>query len=100
MTVLDLRGRLTVDPATSAGSRLHRIVCNLVNAGCLDLVINLYEVTDIDARGLGALAAIMQTVCAAGGKVTLAGASARVARMLSITRLDAATQWCEAAVPA
>ena len=74
---------------------LRNTICALIRAGHLDIVVNLSGLTDIDARGLGELAMAMKTVDLAGGRLTLAAASPRVARILAVTRLDAAFDWRE-----
>ena len=96
VTVLDLTGRLTVGPDERELAPLRTPICDLVNVGCVDLVVNLSELTSIDARGLGELAAAMKTVRMAGGRLTLMAAAPRVARMLAITRLDTIFEWCDA----
>ena len=68
---------------------------SLIKAGLLDIVVDLSGLTHIDARGLGELAMAMKAVDLAGGHLTLSAASPRVARMLAITRLDAAFEWLE-----
>ena len=96
VAVLDLVGCLTVEPIGFAGGRLHRIVDDLVSTGCRHIVVNLGGVTDIDARGLGALATTVQTVWMAGGRVALVGASPHIERLLAVTRLNSV---CTASEP-
>jgi anti-sigma B factor antagonist len=93
VTVIDLTGRLSVGPEERETAPLRNAICALIKAGHLDIVVNLCGLTHIDARGLGELAMAMKTVDLAGGRLTLAAASPRVARILAVTRLDAAFEW-------
>ena len=93
VTVLDLTGRLVAGEDEREIAPLRHAICALLRAGHLDIVVNLSGLTDIDARGLGELAMAMKTVYLAGGRLTLAAASPRVARILAVTKLDAAFEW-------
>ena len=93
VTVLDLTGRLVVSADEREIAPLRNAICALIRTGHLDIVVNLSGLTDIDARGLGELAMAMKTVDFAGGRLTLVGASPRVARILAVTKLDAAFEW-------
>jgi anti-sigma B factor antagonist len=95
VTVLDLTGRLAVGPDERELAPFRCAIFALLDAGCRDIVVNLRGLTSIDARGLGELAIAMKTVYLAGGRLTLAAASPRVARILAVTRLDAAFGWCD-----
>jgi ABC-type transporter Mla MlaB component len=57
-----------------------------------DVRVDLGEVTEIDARGLGMLADLTRRTRAQGGKVAVVSASPRVHRLLHLTRLDALLQ--------
>ena len=93
--MLDLTGRLVAGGDEREIARLRHAICGLIRAGHLDIVVNLSGLTDIDARGLGELAMAMKTVDLAGGRLTLAAAAPRVARILAITKLDTAFEWRE-----
>jgi anti-anti-sigma factor len=93
VTVIDLTGRLSVGPEEREIAPLRKAISTLLKAGHLDIVVNLSGLTSIDARGVGELAMAMKTVDLAGGRLTLAAASLRVARILAVTRLDAAFEW-------
>ena len=95
VTVLDLTGRLVVSADEREIAPLRNAIRALIKAGHLDIVVNLSGLTYIDARGLGELAMAMKTVDLAGGRLTLAAASPRVARILAVTRLDRAFEWCD-----
>ena len=93
VSVLDLTGRLVVGVDEREIAPLRHAVCALLRAGQRDIVVNLSGLTDVDARGLGEIAMAMKTVDLAGGRLTLAAASPRVARILAVTRLDTAFEW-------
>jgi anti-sigma B factor antagonist len=93
VSVLDLTGRLVVGGDEREIARLRHAISALLRTGRLDIVVNLSGLTDIDARGLGELAMAMKTVDLAGGRLTLAAASPRVARILAVTRLDTVFEW-------
>lgn len=95
MSVLHLTGRLIVGADERELVPMRTTIDALINAGYLDIVVDLSGLTHIDARGLGELAMAMKTVDLAGGRLTLSGASAPVARMLAITRLDTVFEWLE-----
>jgi anti-sigma B factor antagonist len=90
VTVLGLTGRLVVGEDERELASLRHAICALLRAGHRDIVVNLSGLTDIDARGLGELAVAMKTVDLAGGRLMLAAAPPRVARILAVTKLDTA----------
>jgi anti-anti-sigma factor len=93
--VLHLTGRLLVGADERELVPLRNTIDALIEAGHLDIVVDLSGLTHIDARGLGELAMAMKTVGLAGGRLRLTAASSRVARMLAVTRLDAAFEWSD-----
>ena len=93
ITVIDLVGRLTVSADEREIAPLRNAICAVIKAGHRDVVVNLRGLTAIDARGVGELAMAMKTMDLAGGRLTLAAASPRVARILAVTRLDRAFEW-------
>jgi anti-anti-sigma factor len=54
-----------------------------------DVQVDLGEVTQIDARGLGMLADLTRRMRAHGGRVAVVSANPRVRRLLRLTQLDA-----------
>jgi anti-sigma B factor antagonist len=98
LTVLDLIGCLTAGPDERELVSLRAAVRDLVDMGCIHVVVNLAEIRSIDARGLGELATAMKTVSKAGGRLAVMSASPRIARMLAVTRLDTIFERCEAEV--
>lgn len=88
MTVLDLTGRLVVSPAEVEIAPLRTAIGELMTGGCVDIAVNLAELTHLDARGLGELVLAMKALSLQGGRLKLVAPSARVARMLTVTGLD------------
>jgi anti-sigma B factor antagonist len=93
VAVVDLSGRLAAGIDEFEFARLRRVTGEVIEAGCLEVVVSLCGLTLVDARGLGALATMMHAVRAAGGRVTLVAAPARLARMLTVTGLDRVFGW-------
>ena len=93
LTVLNLDGRLVAGSDDLDLRRLRAVTGDIVANGRRQVVVNLCGLTQIDACGLGALASMMKAVDAAGGRVTLVAATARVARMLAVTKLDSVFEW-------
>ena len=88
VAVLDLTGALTVSPGEVEVAPLRSAIVELTTRGCAHIALNLDGLTSLDARGLGELVLALQTVRGHGGRLTLVAPPARVARMLSVTRLD------------
>lgn len=93
LTVVNLDGRLVAASDDIDLARLGAVTRDIVATGRREVIVNLCGLTQIDARGLGALATMMDAVRTAGGRVTLVAAQARVARLLALTRLDSAFEW-------
>ena len=88
LTVVNLDGRMAAGPDDIDFARLGAVTRDIVATGRRDVIVNLCGLTHIDARGLGALAVMMDAIQSAGGRVTLVAAQSRVARLLALTRLD------------
>jgi anti-sigma B factor antagonist len=84
VTLLDLRGRITLGPETVL---LRDRVKKLVDAGHARIVLNLELVDYIDSVGLGTLIASYTSVCKRGGELKLLHLTRRVRDLLQITRL-------------
>ena len=95
VTVLDLTGRLTVGQDEVEVAALRTVICDLINAGRLNVIMNLAGLTHVDARGLGEIALAADTVQTSGGRLLLMAASPRVATMLAVTKLDTLFEWCD-----
>lgn len=82
--LLHLHGRLVVSVATDARLAL----AAAVDAGQGDLVLDLTRLEAVDATGLGVLVGAHRRATRQGRTLVLHDASAPVARVLRLTRLD------------
>jgi len=84
VTVLDLRGRITVGEGNIV---LREMVRELADKGQKAVVLNLKEVNYIDSSGVGELVKAHTTMQNRGGRLKLANLSKRVHDLLKVTRL-------------
>jgi anti-sigma B factor antagonist len=84
ITVLDLKGRITVGPEASA---LREKVAALDLAGERKLIFNMAEVDYIDSTGLGALVVCATSLRKKQGNVKLVNLSRRHIELLVMTKL-------------
>ncbi len=66
---------------------LLRTVRRIVRAGCRRVFLDLAQVTDVDAAGLGALVFARNHVHDTGGTIALLNPGQRVRRLLAMTKL-------------
>ncbi len=85
VTLLDLRGRITLGEETVA---LREKVKQLVDAGHSRIIVNLEEVSYIDSVGLSTLVATYTAARKKGGDLKLLHLTKRVRDLLQITRLS------------
>ena len=85
VTLLDLRGRITLDAETEA---FRTKLKQLLNAGRHHLILNLGEVTYVDSVGLSSLVAGFTSARTAGGDLKLLHLPRGVHQLLQITRLS------------
>ena len=85
VTVLDLKGTVHCG---DGDRELEAIVKDLTNRGCVQLVINLREVTHIDTMCLGVFIAAQVRFKRRHGGVNLLHTPPRIQHMLSIARVD------------
>ena len=84
VTILDLHGRLVLDEGdTSCVERIDR----LTRQGCIQIVVNLQDVSYIDSAGVGALVSKYVTLRRRGGNLKLLCLSERVRHVISIAQL-------------
>jgi len=84
VTILDLHGRLVFDEGdTSCVERIDR----LTRQGCIQIVVNLQDVSYIDSAGVGALVSKYVTLRRRGGNLKLLCLSERVRHVISIAQL-------------
>jgi anti-sigma B factor antagonist len=84
VTILDLKGRVTVGPEATA---LREKVAELKDAGAPKVVLNLQQVDYIDSTGLGALVIVATTMRKNGGNVKLLNLNRRNIELLVMTKL-------------
>ncbi len=85
VTLLDIRGRVTLGPETEA---LRSKVRDLLEAGRRWLLLDLGEVSYIDSVGLSTLVASFTSARTRGGDVKLLHLPRGVHQLLQITRLS------------
>jgi anti-anti-sigma factor len=87
-TILSCRGRLVAEHGAAA---LRCAARRELSAGRL-LALDLACVTQLDARGVGILAEACDVARMRGARILLAGANARIRRLLRLTHLDTIIQ--------
>jgi anti-sigma B factor antagonist len=84
VTVLSLDGNLLGGPdATALNTKLH----DLLEAGKNSIVLDLSHVKVMNSSGLGLLIGGVSAVKNAGGRLTIAGASAKLSAVFTISKL-------------
>ena len=83
--VIRARGRLVV----GAGAEAAEWAAAAAFGNVERVVVDLGEVTAIDAGGLGRLVALRQALVCRGARLIIGSASPRVRRLLALTALDA-----------
>ena len=85
--ILDLAGRLVAwtDPGRAS---LRATVLGLASEGPTNVLVDVSELTDIDAHGLGELAWSCATLRSSGGQMALIAPRLEARRLLALTRLD------------
>jgi anti-sigma B factor antagonist len=85
VTILDLRGRATIDHGESEllGSHLEKLVAN----GARKLLLNLAELTQIDSSGLSVIVGTHVSLRRQGGDLRLLRPNGRVLDVLSVLHL-------------
>jgi len=84
IVILDLKGRITVGPEASAARDRVR---SLMDAGSMNIILNLAHVDYIDSTGLGALVMCSTSVRKAGGSLKLVNLNRRNVELLVMTKL-------------
>lgn len=79
-----LSGRLTF----AENTLFRRVVDDLEQSGCDQVVIDLEALNYIDSAGMGMLLVARDLTAARGGRVALSNAAGQVARMLRLSRFD------------
>ena len=84
ITILDLKGRITVGKEASA---LREKMSALIAAGTKDIILNLAHVDYIDSTGLGALVMCATSQRKAGGNLKMVNLNRRNIELLVMTKL-------------
>lgn len=84
VTVLELKGRITVGPEATA---LREAVATVTASAGKNLVLNLAQVDFIDSTGLGALVMTANSLRKAGGVMKLLNLNRRNIELLVMTKL-------------
>ena len=84
ITILDLKGRLTVGDDVS---RFREQLQKQIDSGHRNIVLNMEQVDYIDSTGLGALVMAYTSMQRAGGKIKLLNLSRRGIELLVMTKL-------------
>jgi anti-sigma B factor antagonist len=84
VTILDLRGRLTVGGDSTA---LRERITALVASGVQNVILNLEKVDYIDSTGLGTMVICFTTFRKAGGALKLVNLDKRAIELLVLTKL-------------
>jgi anti-sigma B factor antagonist len=82
--ILDLKGKVTIG---SGDVQLRDTIQNLVNAGKIQILVNMKEVTAIDSSGIGELVGCYTTVTNKGGKLKLVYLPPKISDILTVTQL-------------
>lgn len=84
ITILDLKGRLTVG---GEATKLRETITELVASGNKNIVLNLEGVDYIDSSGLGAMVICLTSTQKQGGAVKLLNLNKRAIELLVLTKL-------------
>jgi anti-sigma B factor antagonist len=84
VAIIDLSGRITLGEGCAL---VRSTVKDLVQAGQVNLLLNLAEVTYMDSAGLGELVGSYASITNKGGKIKLLNAQGKVAEVLNVTKL-------------
>jgi anti-sigma B factor antagonist len=85
VTILDLRGRSTLNGGESEFLRTH--LKELVAGGVRKLLLNLVNLTQVDSSGIGAIVATYVSLKRQGGELKLLCPCGRVLEVLTIFHL-------------
>ena len=83
VTLIDIRGSLTLDEASALGEMIHELVAK----GYKKFVLNLRDVVYLDSSGIAQLVSGYATVKRHGGQLKILHLSEKVQDLLSVTGL-------------
>jgi len=84
IVIQDLKGRITVGPEATA---LRDCVAALIQAGTVNIILNMGQVAYIDSTGLGALVMCVTTVRRQNGNMKLLNLNRRNIELLIMTKI-------------
>jgi anti-sigma B factor antagonist len=82
--ILDCEGKITIG---SGDVELRQQIEEAINAGHLNLLVNLKGVTHIDSSGIGELVGCYTTITRKGGKMKLTNLTQKINDILQVTQL-------------
>ena len=84
VTVLSLGGEVDV----AVAPQLRNIFKDLIDAGKINIIVDLKEVEFIDSSGLGIFVVGYKSAKAKGGDIKFSGAKTEVLKVIQLTRLE------------
>jgi anti-anti-sigma factor len=84
LTVLNLAGEIDV----AAAPQLKNVFKSLIDAGKVNIIVDLKDVDFIDSSGLGIFVVGYKSAKAKGGKIKFSSAKPEVIKVIELTRLD------------
>lgn len=82
--IIKLEGKITIG---AGDSQLREVITNSLNAGKMNLLLDMGGVTTIDSSGIGELVGSYTTVTNRGGKLKLLHLPAKLNELLHVTQL-------------
>ena len=84
VTILDLNGKITIGPGEMS---VRNAVQAVMGSGATKILLNMRNVSTVDASGLGELVSARTTATNRGAQLRLCNLPANVAEILKITQL-------------
>jgi len=82
--IIKLEGKITIG---AGDSQLREVITNSLNAGKMNILLDMGGVTTIDSSGIGELVGSYTTVTNRGGKLKLLHLPAKLNELLHVTQL-------------
>jgi len=84
VTIVDISGRIVLGEESAA---LRELICNLLDKGQRQILLNLGDVNYIDSSGLGSLVSAFTSVRKQNGELKLLNLTNKVHDVMQITKL-------------
>jgi len=81
--IIEVAGRVTIGP----DAKMRDAITEALEAGALNIIMNMERVTKLDSSGIGELVAAHSSVKSHGGRFILVALSERLAAVLQITQV-------------